>query len=208
MSKKVKNTHPLYVNYFCVVEGQQESLYISHFAKLLNNASKKRFNFNIKIGKLRDLEKNLYDYDSVFIFDHDFKTAECERNLLGCIKLNKKNKSAKKNIYHAYSSACFDLWLILHKRNFNAPVDKAQGYINEVRQVFNLDSEADIKKKEIIEKILEQITLDDIQKAVERAEKIHSNKLSTDAKKLNGYTYYSNPDFSIHKFISIVINQM
>lgn len=205
MNKKIRS---VCINYFCVVEGQQEELYIHHLAKLLNNCSKKRFNFNVKIGKLRDLEKSYVDYDAVFIFDYDFNDIEFERNLSGCINLNKKNKRIKKNIYHAYSSACFDLWLILHKKNFNAPVSKAQGYINEVRYTFNLDSEADIKSREIIEKILKQITLDDVKKAVERAEKIHDEKLPNDKININGEIYYPNPDFSIHKFIGIIINQM
>lgn len=208
MNKKDKKIRAVCINYFCVVEGQQEELYIHHLAKLLNKFSEKRFNFNIKIGKLRDLEKSYVDYDSVLIFDYDFKDAEFERNLSGCINLNKKNKRAKKNVYHAYSSACFDLWLILHKKNFNAPVSKPQGYVNEVRNTFNLDSEADIKSREIIEKILEQITLDDVKKAVERAAKIHKEKLPCDATHINGEIYYPNPDFSIHKFISTVINQM
>lgn len=54
---------------------------------------------------------------------------------------------------------------------------------------------------------MEQITLDDVKQAVERAEKIHKEKLPCDATNINGEIYYPNPDFSIHKFISTVINQ-
>lgn len=208
MNKKDRKFRPICINYFCVVEGQQEQLYLNHLAKLLKKSGNKNFNFNVRVGKLKDLEKSYFEYDSVLVFDYDFNQTEFERNLSGCINLNKKNKHTKKNIYHAYSSACFDLWLILHKKYFDAPVSKAQGYVDEVHRTFGLDNEANIKSKEIIEKILEQITLDDVKKAVERAEKIHKNKLQCDAININGEVYYPNPDFSIHKFINIVINQM
>lgn len=206
--KKERKKRLTFINYLCVVEGQQEKLYIHHIRKLLNEASKRNFTLNVKTGKFKDLEKNNVDYDSVLIFDYDFNKVEFERNLSGCINLNKKNKRANRNIYHAYSSACFDLWLILHKKYFDRPVNKAQGYINEVRRTFNLDSEADIKSKEIIEDILEQITLDDVKKAVERAEEICQKKLSSDAINITGEVYYPNPDFSIHKFIKILIEQI
>lgn len=209
-NKKASKKEPRFtcVNYFCVVEGQQEALYIHHLSELLNKSSKRRINFNIKIGKLKDIEKNNVDYDAVLIFDYDFKDVEFERSLSGCIKLNKKNKRTKRNIYHAYSSACFDLWLILHKKYFDRPVSKAQGYINEVRRTFNLDSEADIKSEKIIEDILKQITLDDVKKAIERAEEICQKKLPNDAINIDGDCYYPNPDFSIHKFLKIVIEKI
>lgn len=205
--KKERKKRLTCINYFCVVEGQQEALYIRHLSGLLNKSSKRRINFNIKTGKFKDLEKNNVDYDSVLIFDYDFKDVEFERNLSGCISLNKKNKRAGRNIYHAYSSASFDLWLILHKEHFDRPVSKAQGYIDEVRRIFGLDSEADIKSEKIIKDILEQITLDDVKKAVERAEKICQKKLPEDAVNINGEVYYPNPDFSIHKFIKILLEQ-
>lgn len=209
-NKKTPKKEPRFtcVNYFCVVEGQQEALYIHHLSELLNKSSKRRINFNIKIGKLKDIEKNNVDYDAVLIFDYDFKDVEFERSLSACIKLNKKNKRTKRNIYHAYSSACFDLWLILHKKYFDRPVSKAQGYINEVRRTFNLDSEADIKSEKIIEDILKQITLDDVKKAIERAEEICQKKLPSDAINIDGDCYYPNPDFSIHKFLKIVIEKI
>lgn len=206
-----KKCHARCINYLCIVEGQQEELYINHLAKLLSNASEKSFKLNPKVGKLRNLEASIYtDYDSVFIFDHDFNTIEFERNLNGCILLNnnKQNKITKKKVYHAYSCACFDLWLILHKKDYNAPVTDAKGYVSEVRKVFNLDTNADIKNKKIINTILSQITIDDVKNAVERASKIHSNKLPSDAININGESYYPNPDFSIHKFINILLNQI
>lgn len=208
MNKKDRKSRQICINYFCVVEGQQEQLYFNHLAKLLKKSANKNFNFNVKVGKLKDLEKSYFEYDSVLVFDYDFNQIEFERNLSGCINLNKKNKRIKKNTYHAYSSACFDLWLILHKKSFDAPVSKAQGYVDEVRRTFGLESEANIKSKEIIEKILEQITLDDVKQAVERAKSIHNKKIQSDAINVNGEIYYPNPDFSIHKFIEIIINQM
>lgn len=200
------------LNYLCIVEGQQEELYLKHLARLLNRPPQKVVTFNTKIGNAHDLKKSYIEYDSACVFDHDFNKIEFERNLSSCIELNKKNKrknkSTKRNVYHAYSSACFDLWLILHKKHFNRPVSSAKGYIKEVIQTFNLPNNADIKSEAIIEQILQQINLDDVKNAIERAKNICANKLPCDAISVNGEVYYPNPYFSIHKFIDMVVHKM
>lgn len=199
-------------NYFCIVEGQQEKLYLDHLARLINHPPQKVITFNTKIGKAHDLKKSYVEYDSACLFDYDFNKIEFERNLSICIELDKKNKqknkSDKRNVYHAYSNACFDLWLILHKKQFNRPVSLAKGYVKEVIQTFNLPYNADIKSEAILKQILQQISLEDVKKAIVRAESIRSNKLPCDEIHVNDEIYYPNPDFSIHKFIEVVLKQI
>lgn len=108
------------------------------------------------------MTKTYEEYDSAAIFDFDFNKVEFERNIEVCDKLNKEQKlSSRKsgrNIYHAYSNVNFDLWLILHKEDYNHEVSKNDAYITDVRRIFGLSSKDNIKNEGTIKKILGQIT--------------------------------------------------
>lgn len=99
----------------------------------------------------------------------------------------------------------FDLWLILHKENYNKCVSKNDAYINDVRRIFGLKATDDIKNEDIIERILSQITLDDVKSAIRRAESIRRNKDIADSTLIGNTIIYSNPDFSIHEFLRTVL---
>ena len=195
--------------YRCVVEGQQERLYLNHIANLLTDFPKSTVTFNISEGNANELSKSYAEYDSACLFDFDFNKAEFENNLLTCIKENnkcsKKSKKLRNRIFHAYSNVCFDLWLILHKKDYFSCVSTSDSYVSEVRRTYGLPREADIKDKKVMEQILSQITLDDVKSAIIRARKIKSRKLETDAIKVANEKYYENPDFSIHEFLDYVI---
>jgi len=126
-----------------------------------------------------------------------------------CDKLNKKLKPTKRkqgrHIYHGYSNVNFDLWLILHKENYTRSVIRTDSYVADVKRVFGLESIEDIKNRTTIVKILNQITLDDVKKAIKRAENIRKRKLSNDARRIGQTKVYQNPDFSIHDFLRNVL---
>ncbi len=199
-------------NYFCVVEGQQEIIYLKRISALLTKFPERIVKINTALGDANKLNKNqsLPDYDRACFFDHDFNKVEFERNLDTCIKLNSKNKKARNkseyNTYHAYSNICFDLWLILHKEFTTRLVSSADGYIDDVRRIYLLPKEADIKKEDVIEKIVSQINLDDVRTAISNAQRIRKSKLPTDELLTNEKNpYYSPPDFSIDVFLNTVL---
>lgn len=99
----------------------------------------------------------------------------------------------------------FDLWLILHKEDYNKSVSRNDAYISDVRRVFGLKPTDDIKNEDVIKRILHQITLDDVKSAIRRAELIRKNKVKADSTKIGNTTIYSNPDFSIHEFLRAVL---
>ncbi|MBN4056464.1 MAG: hypothetical protein COA82_10420 [Alkaliphilus sp.] len=108
------------------------------------------------------------------------------KNIQICDQLRKGNEATKgkrgKRIFHAYSNVNFDLWLILHKEDYSKPVISNDAYISVVRRIYGLSEKESIKKKIVIEKILAQIDLDDVKKAIERADVIRERKISTDKK--------------------------
>ncbi len=140
------------------------------------------------------------------MFDYDFKEEEFRRNLTICEQLQRKSRRGKgKNVYHAYSNVNIDLWFILHKEDFNRPVTSNDAYIADVRRIYGLGRESDIKEKANLEKILKQITLEDVKQAIRRAEQIRDSKLESDRFMVGSFTCYENPDFSLHEFLKIVL---
>ena len=195
--------------YLCICEGQQERMDFDHLAKLIKDFPKKVVKFNTFIDSPHRLEKRYEEYDSAAIFDYDFNETEFYRNIEICNQLNKKLKPTKRNsgrhIYHAYSNVNFDLWLILHKQDYNKRVSKNDAYINDVRRVYGLKRADDIKSEDVINKILGQITLKDVKEAIKRAENIRIIKEESDSKNIFNTLIYENPDFSIHEFLRFVL---
>jgi len=195
--------------YLCICEGQQEKLYLNHVAWLIKDFPRKVIKFNTFKDSPYRLEKRYENYDSVAVFDFDYNEVEFKRNIEICDRLNKKLRPSKrkegKHIYHAYSSVNFDLWLILHKEDYNKSVTKNDAYISDVRRTFGLSQTDDIKNENVIRKILSQITLDDVKSAIRRAETIRKNKIKEDSTEVGNTTIYSNPDFSIHAFLKAVL---
>lgn len=189
--------------YFCVCEGQQEEMYLNHVAFLLKKFPERVVTFNTTYGSAERLKKNYTEYDNASLFDYDFNDTEFRNNIMICEQLNRRSRGKK--VYHAYSNVNIDLWFILHKENFNRPVTSNDAYISDIRRIYGLNSEANIKQKAIIEKILGQITLENVRAAIRRADQIRANKLKTDCFRIGDVNCYSNPDFSLHDFMRIVL---
>lgn len=192
--------------YFCVCAGQQEEMYLKHLAFLLKDFPERVVTFNTTCGSPEKLKKNYTEYDNAALFDYDFNDIEFRQNLQICEQLQRKSRREKgKNVYHAYSNVNIDLWFILHKEDFNRPVTSNDAYIADVRRIYGLNQEADIKERANLGRILKQITLEDVKCAIRRADQIRARKLETDCFMLGTIACYGNPDFSLHDFLKIVL---
>lgn len=195
--------------YLCVCEGQQEELYLNRISSLLTNFPQKVVKFNTKIGNADRLHKSYEEYDLVAVFDYDFNEVGFKRNIEICEQLKKTSKPTKrkngKRIFHAYSNVNFDLWLILHKEDYNRPVCNNDAYVTDVRRIYGLKATENIKCQNVIHRILEQITLEDVKSAIRRADVIRGGKIETDGNFIGTTVFYSNPDFSIHEFLKVVL---
>lgn len=140
------------------------------------------------------------------MFDYDFKDTEFRQNITICEQLQRKSRRENgKNVYHAYSNVNIDLWFILHKEDFNRPVASNDAYVADARRIYGLNREADIKEKANLLRLLKQITLEDVKHAIRRAEQIRSEKLEFDRFMVGTVACYGNPDFSLHDFLKIVL---
>ena len=174
----------------CYFEGQQEKMYFDYVAKKI-----KEFDQNIsekfkEVGKLKILEKSSTDVPKIAVFDYDLNRIEFENR----VRLCKKTKIL-------YSNLNFDLWIVLHKEKFTRKVQDNHAYVNKIREIYKLPENANIKSKDNIKRILEQIELDDIKKAIRYANEIMSGKLESDRIYVRrGFSYFPNPSMSINEF--------
>lgn len=195
--------------YLCICEGQQEKLYLKRIAALLKKWPERVVTFNTMLDNPERLKKTYTEYDNAALFDYDFNEDVFSNNIEICDRLKKTNNSLKrkssKNIYHAYSNVNFDLWLILHKEDYNKSVSKNDAYVANVKRIYGLTPKENIKCKSVIDKILAQISLNDVKKAIERANLIRERKLDSDKVLIGSSICYPNPDFSIHEFLKAVL---
>ena len=195
--------------YLCACEGQQEELYLKHLASLIKVYPQRVVTYNTIIGNAFRLEKTYEEYDKAALFDFDFNEVDFKRNLEVCEKLSKNCKRNKQKsgerIFSAYSNVNFDLWLILHKEDYNKPVTSNNAYVADVRRIYGLNSTDNIKSEGVIKKILAQISLRDVKSAIARAENIKKGKIEVDRIVCGSMVYYPNPDFSLHEFLKTVL---
>ena len=173
-------------------EGLQEQTFLNHVSKLINNdprcKNKVYFDLiNVGGGDPLEVVKKAVNYNFIgkkefiknkrviALFDYDFKDSK----FLAALKLANDNK-----IIPFYTIANFDLLLINLKEKYTKQVSKSEEYIKEVRKVYHLDSEANNKNQTVIDKILKQITLDDIIFLIKNAKIIENDNL-------NSKNYYS-----------------
>lgn len=142
--------------YLCICEGQQETMYLAHIARLLTRFPERVVKFNTTIGPPSELKKHYEEYDSAALFDQDGCQNAFEEGIRVCQALDRlgQRSRSKKHVYHAYSNVNFDLWLILHKEDFTRPVASNDAYVPDVRRIYRLGREADIKEINVIDRIL------------------------------------------------------
>lgn len=184
--------------YRCFFEGQQEKMYFEHIARKVKEVSP---NISLKFNameKLLTLERSSTSVPKIAVFDYDMNKVDFENKVKIC-----------KNTKVLYTSLNFDLWLLLHKIEFNKNVQSNKSYIKPIRAEYKLEKDANIKSKSNMEKILDQIELEDIKQAIRNSEEIMNGKLEED--KINikkGFYYYDNPSMNINKFFKQLFEEL
>ena len=191
------------VTYRGSVEGLQEILYCEHLQRLINENEKfpKRVNFKfensrggspttiVNKAKKNSLNKN---NKNIAIYDRDFKD-----DFITNINLAKKH-----NIIPAYSNQKFNYFLILHKKYTYKQTTKEDGYINELKNTFHLPKTIDIKSEKGMNLILEQISLDEVENAMENIKKV--NEKTKNIQEELAPNIYEQPFLNILEFLEDV----
>ena len=131
------------------------------------------------------------------IFDHDFKDRDFIKAVKAC---------NKKDIISAFSIPSFNLFLIIHRECCYKQTTPSENYEQDLKRVFKLDKDCDVKSEEVIRKILSQITLDDVKNALHNANII--NQRSKENNKTIMKDIYEQPFLNVNYFIEKVFNDL
>lgn len=204
--------------YHFSVEGETELLYRKWLEKLINNSEcAYSVSFYVKVKKdplsfvkglsIQSETKvfHLCDYES----DEPYHQEQFKWTM---DRMREAEKQGKQVTYQfGYSNFTFDLWIILHKTDCAGAFADRHQYLSKINAAFseNFENMDKYKKKENFERCLSKLTIDDVCRAVERAQKIMDhNKVSYSEIEYKKFNYYrENPSLEIGAIIGKILKE-
>lgn len=211
-------------SYYFSVEGENEKWYFEHLQKLINNSNEAVFNvqFEPKIEKsplsrIKAINVPVYSRQKLPVFhivdyesDSPEHTAQFKK-MLDELKIIKIKRTAY-NYKLGYSNFAFELWLILHKRTGEFSVADRSKYVEQINTLYgtNFTKLKDNKNRDTFDKLLEQISLEDVKRAICNSQKIrlYQEDIGHHMVEYKGFKYYrENPDLTINECVEIILKE-
>lgn len=216
------------LKYNISVEGEVcETLYFKHLSKLINNTQQADYKVSFDIKKKNPSsfyksrvntyakKKKSKGKSKEYITYFHVQDIECfnTHNAQFVALINEIKKLEKEyNVQYdlGYTNFSFELWIIIHKKDVTKPVLDRYEYYHDINKAYNTKYKHidEYKKETEFTKILNQITLDDVIKAVKRGEAIReAHEKRNDHKEIvNGFVYYQdNPDMTLHQIVKTIL---
>lgn len=202
--------------YIFSVEGETEELYFKHLKNLILAEEGRIANpvFVIQKDSPAKVAKKLpmiLPCTITAVFDVEDADADHRKRFENTLKemsaAERLGKSIKFDL--GYSNIDFELWIILHKKDLFGTISSRAQYLNNINSVFGTKFQGlkEYKVEKNFNRILSQITLEDVKKAITRAEKIINQRKSEDKPiESSGYEWYErNPSLSVHLAIKKIL---
>lgn len=204
--------------YYFSVEGETEQWYLYWLRDMINNNSNSAYNVTIdcKIEK-NPLKraKGLVTTGKTEIYhlsDYESSDYNHKKQFESTMDNMKKAMNIGKSISYklGYSNFTFDLWIILHKIDCNGTLSHRNGYIQFINKAFNerFENMSEYKHEDNFKRCLNQLSLNDVIKAIQRSEYImKQNELRGYVlNNYKGFSYYKeNPSLDIWKAIKKIM---
>ena len=204
------------------MEGETEKWYFEHLQKLINANERIPFTakFNIKINK--SITSSAKSITAIYKNTPAFHICDYESNeqvhieqFEQILKELKDVKNINKNINYklGYSNFAFDLWIILHKKQQLGSISHRKQYVQGINLAYkeNFQFIEDYKEEKIFKRILSQISLDDVIRAVKNGDEMRrkNEENSQDKCRLYGnFKYYTeNPDMTINECVRQILEE-
>lgn len=211
-------------SYYFSVEGENEKWYFEHLQNLINNSEESIFNvqFIIKIDKsplsrIKAINVPVYSSQKLPVFhvvDYESNSAEHTEQFKEMLDELKyiKTKRPSYNYKLGYSNFAFEVWLILHKRTGDFSVADRSKYIEQINSLYgtNFAKLKDNKNKDTFDKLLEQISLEDVKRAICNSRKIrpYQEDIGHRMVEYKGFKYYrENPDLTVNECVEIILKE-
>ena len=206
------------MKYYFSVEGETEQWYLNCLQETINNIPERKHNvkFDSKIQK-DPLSRAkglivLEETEITHIFDRESESLVHEEEFSRTLeKMKEAEKIGKKIKYQlGYSNFTFELWIILHKINFNTHLDNRSQYLSYINRAYNEQFEdlGHYKNENNFKRILRGLTIDNVKDAITRAKDIMKKNEENGyvLQNYKGYKFYKeNPSLSIWEIIEKIL---
>lgn len=205
--------------YYFSVEGETEKWYLDWLQNTINSVYDSKY----KVKLDSKVEKDPCSYakritilgetNLTHIFDKESEELNHKKQFNNTLDSMKKAEKIKNGIRYklGYSNFTFELWMILHKINCNgAKTDRSQ-YLKDINKAYGekFRDLKEYKEENNFKRILEKLTISDVNKAVKRAKLImDKNKENNKLEKYKGYSFYNeNPSLSVGEVIGNILKE-
>ena len=206
--------------YYFSVEGETEQWYLEWLQRMINVYPAARYTVKLdsKIQKdplARVKRLTIVDKTEItHIFDYESEEPVHVQQFKAVLDRMKAAQDSGKNIKYqlGYSNFTFELWIILHKTNCNGTLTHRRQYLTPLNQAYdqqfeNLDQ---YKHEDNFKRILDQLTLDNVRKAIQRSKTImqRNQEAGYILQQYKRYKYYKeNPALSIWESIEKILRE-
>ncbi|HCM14186.1 MAG TPA: abortive phage infection protein [Lachnospiraceae bacterium] len=206
--------------YYFSVEGETEQWYLEWLQRMINVDPAARYTVKLdsKIQKdplARVKRLTIVDKTEItHIFDYESEEPVHVQQFKAVLDRMKAAQDSGKNIKYqlGYSNFTFELWIILHKTNCNGTLTHRRQYLTPLNQAYdqqfeNLDQ---YKHEDNFKRILDQLTLDNVRKAIQRSKTImqRNQEAGYILQQYKRYKYYKeNPALSIWESIEKILRE-
>lgn len=209
--------------YYFSVEGETEKWYLEHLQKLINNTEEIPFKIKLDIEINKSITSRMKNIVTVSKNTKAFHLCDYESNQEIHVKQFEKvleelknSKKINSNINYklGYSNFTFDLWIILHKTQKKGAVTDREKYLAGINKAYNenFQSMKEYKEEKNFKKILAQITLEDIIKAIKNGNEIRQRNIKDFKEKYRQFGkfeyYMQNPDMTINECIEQILQEI
>jgi hypothetical protein len=207
--------------YFYTVEGETEKWYLDWLEGEINANPES----GIKVSIKSKVEKNPLKYakslpiiskvEVTHLFDYESHEPVHIKQFLATLDLLKEANSINgKQIKYrlGYSNLTFEIWMALHKNNFNVYSEHRSHYLRHINSAFDerFTELSTYKEEGNFKRMLRKLTLDDVKAAVIRANSIMQRNTEDGLQELQhrGFKYFrDNPSMTIHESVEKILKE-
>lgn len=207
--------------FFVCVEGECEQWYLDHLKKLINSSGEADFN----AGFTYEYERNLLSLQKrrsrvqseyfFYLWDKEGEFCQDDQMFYRIFANLRHLKKAwrRVQIEPGYSHLSFELWILLHRRDFHRPMTNVKQYLEYLNAAYETSFESlkQFKQEKNFCKLLTDIRLEDVFAAIRRADAIRQLHQQTQspphpANETSPHTVYqTNPDLLLHDCVRMML---
>ncbi len=203
--------------YYFSVEGETEKWYFDWLQEKINSepAAKHKVSIDSKVQNPIKRAKSinvLTKTEIIHIFDYESNDEVHTVQFIKTLDLLKDSSKIGKQIkyYPGYSNFTFELWMVLHKADCNAPLVHRRQYLDPINKAYgeNFENLDQYKHEANFKRVLGKISLPEVIAAINRSKIIMQRNMENGLalQQYKGYRYYrENPALSVWESIEKIL---